>query len=107
MLRGQWDILIFSLGGGNSYQKIKKKTFNISHTFLFMKCLTQSGYWGGYCLDDIWTGGRFCDLGGDYAWLNSAIYCISWGLTNYELGYGQYVYNGRGGVEGALNYLSV
>ena len=45
----------------------------------------------------------FCE----YAWLNSSIYSICWDLTNYELGYGQYVYNGNGGVEGALNYVCV
>jgi len=48
-----------------------------------------------------------CDQVGDYAYPNSVIYSISWGLTNYELGYGQYVYNGRGGVEGALNCVCV
>ena len=29
------------------------------------------------------------------------------GLTNYEVGYGRYVYNGSGGVEGAWNCVYV
>jgi len=66
-----------------------------------MISLTQSTYWRGYCLDELWTRDRSCDGGGDYAWLHSAIYSISLGLTNYEVGYGEYVYNGSGGVEGA------
>jgi len=87
--------------------KTSQKPFNISRTFRFMISLTQSRYWRGYSLDEIWTRDRSCDGSGDYSWLHSAIYSISWGLTNYEVGYGQYVYNGSGWVEGAYNCLYV
>jgi len=72
-----------------------------------MISLTQSRYLVGYCLEDFWTGVLSCEEGGDYDWLHSAIYPISCGITNYELGYGQYVYNDSGGVEGALNCVCV
>jgi len=67
--------------GKTGLSKMHQEPFNISHNFRFMESFPQSGYWRVYCLDDLWTGGSSCDGGGDYAWLNSAIYCIYWGLT--------------------------
>jgi hypothetical protein len=36
----------------------------------------------------------------------ASIYSIFWCLTNCTVGYGQYVYKGGGGVEGALNCVN-